>query len=106
MDLVHYLQSTDGKSWLSFWCPGCKHPHAIPFINAPQGAPGLWAYDGKKECPTITPSLRVMAGSSEESQCHVVVTSGILNYCSDCKHSLAGKSVPMVDFKDNWYEEP
>lgn len=94
--LIRYLKSNDGKSWLGFWCPGCKRAHAIPFINAPPPAPpGLWTFDGRPELPTITPSLRVLTLDGKESSCHVVVTAGILNYQADCKHSLAGKSVQM-----------
>jgi len=107
--IIHYLDSKDGHSWLSFWCPGCKRPHAIPFVNAPVSPPHpspLWAYDGNPVQPTITPSLRIMTENEGQSQCHVMVTKGVLNYCADCKHSLAGKSVPMEPFSQNWYEDP
>lgn len=97
--LIQYYKYTPGQdSNLGFWCLGCKHVHVIPFINAPASMPGLWAYDGNRESPTITPSLRVMTLDGKESACHVVVTAGVLNYQADCKHALAGKSVPMVPF--------
>lgn len=101
MALIHYYDHIDGQdSQLGFWCPGCKHVHVIPFINAPKPAPGLWSYDGKSDAPTIAPSLRVMTLDGKESACHVVVTGGILNYCADSKHELAGKSVPMVPYPE------
>jgi hypothetical protein len=102
--LIHYLKKQDepGHSWLGFWCPGCKHAHTIPFINAPPPAPTtpcLWCFDGNVMCPTISPSLRVMTLDGKESDCHVVITKGILNYQADCKHELAGKSVPMEQWE-------
>jgi hypothetical protein len=100
--IIHYLKSSDERSWLGFWCPGCKRAHVIPFINAPPPAPSvpvLWCYDGNPMSPTITPSLRVMTLDGKESACHVVVTSGVLNFQADCKHALAGKSVPMEQWE-------
>jgi hypothetical protein len=93
--LVHYPQYPSG-SWVSFWCPGCQNVHTVPFINAPPPAPPkVWAYDGNKYAPTIDPSLRIIDFDGS-SKCHVVITAGVLNYQTDCKHELAGKAVPMV----------
>jgi hypothetical protein len=41
-----------------------------------------------------------MFTDGKESDCHVVITSGILNYQTDCRHALAGKSVPMELWKE------
>lgn len=30
--------------------------------------------------------------------CHSVITDGIINYCGDCTHLYAGKSIPMQPF--------
>lgn len=81
----------DKKGWLYFRCPGCNGIHSVPFINAPPpGPPGVWCYDGKADCPTLSPSLKL-------GYCHVAVKSGKLYYFSDCKHQLAGTVVPMRD---------
>src|SRR5689334_4923701 len=96
--LVHYPQYSEGN-YVSFWCPGCECAHTIPFINAPPPAPTtpvLWCYDGNHHSPTISPSLRVMGRDGKSTACHVVITAGVLNYCADSAHALAGKSVPMV----------
>lgn len=87
--LIHFPAQIEGQpSHLCFWCPGCNQAHCVPFVNAPQPYPDKWAYDGNQFEPTLSPSIRTV-------NCHVVVTKGVLNYQSDCKHSLAGKSVPM-----------
>jgi len=49
--------------------------------------------------PTFSPSLKISGGSKgSEYCCHLVVTDGVLNFCADCSHELAGKSVPMQAF--------
>jgi hypothetical protein len=97
--VIHYPQYPHG-SWLAFWCPGCESVHTIPFINAPPPAPaGLWAYDGDQYAPTVSPSLRRISADGLGSDCHVVITKGLLNYQTDCKHKLAGQAVPMVPWE-------
>lgn len=96
--VIYYPNDSNGPSYLCFRCLGCKNSHCIPFINAPPPPPTttiLWCYDGDLEFPTISPSLRVFDIDGKTSACHVVITKGILNYQTDCKHGLAGKSVPM-----------
>ena len=36
-------------------------------------------------------------GGKPEQRCHLFVKNGQIEYCSDSTHSLAGKTVPMVD---------
>ena len=87
------------------WCPGCEEMH---------GLPDEWKFDGNLEEPTFTPSFRhsgvrkVMVdgewtgewvrdaeGNPVKFVCHYILTKGILNFCSDSMHALAGKSVPL-----------
>lgn len=82
-----------------FYCPGCKRNHAVPYTNTRPHTGGLWFWDENQEQPTIEPSLRILTEANGPSHCHVVVTNGVLNYCGDCRHELAGKSVPMQDCK-------
>lgn len=102
-DLVVYfpLHVEGLPSTVCFWCPGCKSAHCVPFINAPNDAPGLWAYDGNPHQPTISPSLRII-GAKNVTECHVVVTKGVLNYCADCIHEFAGKQIPMEPYADHY----
>jgi hypothetical protein len=76
--------------------------------------PDSWQFNGDLENPTFQPSFKhegfktvnedgVWTGEWERDLndnlipfiCHYVLTSGILNFCGDCTHSLAGKSVPL-----------
>lgn len=89
----------DGPPSVVFRCPGCKNNHAVPYTlqRPPPSTPVLWFWDENTEQPTIEPSLRIMTADGKGADCHVVITKGVLNYCSDCKHPLAGKSVPMEE---------
>lgn len=71
----------------AIWCPGCKEHHVLPWKR------GGWTFNGNTERPTFTPSFRISGGAG--SVCHFVLTDGILNFCSDSSHELAGKSVPL-----------
>jgi len=59
-----------------------------------------WSFDGNFESPTFSPSLLntwQFVGGKPEKRCHLFVKNGQIEYCSDSTHSLAGKTVPMVD---------
>lgn len=73
-----------------FWCPACQNVHAF---NVAVFQP-LWSFDGNMESPTFGPSLRMIGGNN----CHLFVQQGMISYCPDSGHALAGKIVPMVDF--------
>ncbi len=84
-----------------FNCPGCGNAHAVPYTTQrPPPAGPQWFFDENFDSPTIEPSLLIFQRDGKTAECHVVVTNGILNYQSECVHSLAGKSVPMQDWKD------
>jgi|SRR5579864_267001 len=73
-----------------FWCPACLEVH---HFNTAVFQP-LWSFDGNMEAPTFGPSLRMLGGNG----CHLFVLGGMIQYCPDSRHALAGKTVPMVDF--------
>jgi len=92
------------------WCPGCEEMHQLP---------DSWAFDGNLENPTFTPSfkhsgvqtvksggkwtgefVRDANGSTVPFVCHYVLTAGVLNFCADSTHGLAGKSVPLPKLPD------
>ena len=77
------------------WCPGCNNVHPLP---------DGWTFNGDLLAPTFTPSFKHEGGrfkwGTDESEmfvCHYVLTAGVLNFCSDCTHALANKSVPLPD---------
>lgn len=71
------------------WCPACLRLHPLPSDT------GRWTFDGDFEKPTFTPSFRHSFGRDGNRTCHYILTAGVLNFCSDCTHSLAGQSVPL-----------
>jgi hypothetical protein len=81
----------------AFWCPGRKEPHH--YITWSEMRPGFipWSFNGNEQCPSFTPSLKRTTPWRDNSCCHMFVTDGMIQYCGDCKHELAGKTVPMVD---------
>lgn len=79
----------------SFFCPACDCYHVV-WVKPPGQT--LWTFKGTMERPTFEPSLRITGGpEGARTVCHFVVTDGVLHFQPDCTHSLAGKSVPMVD---------
>lgn len=76
---------------LLFWCPACDSPHA-PVIEGVDP----WAWNGDRERPTVTPSIRVT--DHDGSRCHSYVTDGQIQFLSDCTHALAGQTVPIPDW--------
>ena len=104
--VIKYYEHVPGNpSYLGFWCPACRHMHVIPFTNSPNSTPELWCFDGDVVTPTISPSLRVLGFDGKTTQCHVVITKGLLNYCNDFEDELAGKTIPMEPWEDHQYQE-
>jgi|SRR5882672_4116030 len=73
-----------------FYCPACDTVH---HFNVAVFQP-IWSFDGKMDAPTFGPSLRIIGGNG----CHLFVLGGMIQYCPDSRHELAGKTVPMVDY--------
>jgi len=69
------------------WCPGCESMHPLP---------DSWSFNGDVHKPTFTPSfLQTGSGVGKNRTCHYILTDGVLNFCGDSTHALAGQSVPM-----------
>lgn len=93
---------------VAFWCPACncEHPYRIvPYDGGP-----VWAFNGDFIKPVFSPSLLVYKGGrGTGTGCHLFVGGsdgskpGMIEYCSDCPHDWAGKTVPMIPFNiDTW----
>lgn len=94
------------------WCPGCAQPHVIP---------DSWTFDGNLESPTFSPSVKITgkkcvvdahgewtgewvrdgAGNAVDNCCHYILTAGVLNFCGDSLHALAGQSVPLPELPEH-----
>ena len=92
----------------SHWCPGCGEPHVIP---------DSWTFDGNLAQPTFNPSVKITgkkcvidaqgnwtgewvrdaSGNAVDDCCHYFLHAGVLKFCGDSLHLLAGKDVPLPD---------
>jgi hypothetical protein len=91
-----------------FWCPACEKPHPYRTARAETEGPNypVWGFNGDREKPTFTPSLLVHPtppnpdGSVYQVRCHLFLTDGKIQYCSDSQHRLAGQTVECPDWDD------
>lgn len=80
----------DGAGYL-WWCSGCKALHPV-YLGQ-----GQRTFDGNLDKPTFTPSIyfpRDMLAPGVT--CHCFIRAGMIEYCGDCTHELAGQTVPLV----------
>ncbi|MBR9807436.1 MAG: hypothetical protein GYB49_09460 [Alphaproteobacteria bacterium] len=90
-----YGLTAPDRQILLFYCPGCKRTH--PYHVGNKTGPS-WNWNGDGDKPTFTPSLLVYA-SETTPRCHLFLTDGVIRYCGDSEHDLAGQSVPCPDFQ-------
>lgn len=86
------------------WCPACEEVHQFA-IESPNSSGAIWQWNGDTEKPTFTPSMLIRWGKQADPKCevnggicHYILTDGIINYCGDCTHAMAGQSVPLPDW--------
>lgn len=76
-------------------CPGCNEPHRLP-----EG----WHFNGDLVRPTFSPSFKHTwryGGGRTERCCHYIVTAGMLHFCGDSTHALAGQIVSIPQLPEN-----
>ena len=80
------------------WCPGCRELHPLP---------DGWTFNGNLDSPSFQPSFKHSGYSShhEPRICHYILTNGILNFCGDCTHALAGHAIPLPDLPEGIRDE-
>jgi hypothetical protein len=85
---------------LKHWCPGCECFHSL-HVNPPGEVGNLWDWNQDMERPTIRPSFahKDMA-TGKSTVCHYMITDGSIQYLIDCKHHLAGQTVPLPHITD------
>lgn len=104
------------------WCPACKQTHSLfygwKFTN--RGKPDAlikpsfepsFRHTGKQEIVDAKGEwtgdwVRGPDGKALDACCHYILTDGILNFCPDCTHALAGKSVPLPDLPHWLCDDP
>lgn len=96
----------DGTNYLQFYCPGCDCLENIPFKAGTNYDGPVWTYTGSEEHPSITPSVRHFFPAHdnirEETTCHYYLSNGVIKFCGDCKHSLNGKEVPLIEIPEKY----
>lgn len=89
------LRSVDlggGRRGLMYWCPACDGAHAV----CVDGAAPRWSFNGDVDRPTFSPSVKVVGGArGSDHVCHHFVEAGIIKYCADSTHALAGQSIDL-----------
>lgn len=93
-------------------CKPCNSSHYIPKV----GRPGkTWTFVNKDFVrPTFVPSMNESHSYKHETtgedvlirRCHYVLTDGVMNYCPDCTHNMAGQSLALEPFTEAELNEP
>lgn len=81
------LRRGDVNDWWH-WCPGCQMAHRLP---------SGWTFNNDFEKPTFVPSFRHGWGRDEGKVCHYNLVDGVLQFCTDSTHAMAGQNVPLPD---------
>lgn len=72
-----------------------------------------WQWNGDTENPTVSPSILVTYPANPdaieefkewrlERRCHSFIRNGKFEFCSDCSHSLAGQTVEIPEWIDDY----
>jgi hypothetical protein len=94
---VLYRITDENADVLTFTCPACGYGHGFHLRGHPKGC--VWNWNGSMDKPTFTPSLLVHE-CSKYPRCHLILTNGIVHFCGDCGHDMAGKKVPLKPVDD------
>lgn len=101
MPKVGLIHKDDILNQRWFYCPGCERDHRVKISG-----PHAWAYNGKPDAPTFTPSVLVQYNGKDAgidgappAICHSFVTDGNIQFLSDCTHALAGQTVALPDWE-------
>lgn len=91
--VVEVLRLDGGGRMLVFECPACKCDHSFD-VERPGSR---WTWNGDAMFPTVSPSLvvKLPRRGGGEQRCHLFLRAGVVEFLSDCSHSLAGRSVRL-----------
>ena len=85
-----YIRTTDIDGDFNHWCQGCEQFHLINTKRKNMNN-AQWSFNGNFDKPTFNPSINIIG------QCHYFIRNGMIEYCADSKHNLAGQTVPLLD---------
>lgn len=80
---------TENNKDFHFFCPGCQEVH---------GFNDTWEFNFDLEKPTVSPSLLVRGGANN-IYCHSFIREGKIEFLNDSRHSLAGQTVDLEEFR-------
>ena len=94
------IEGTDPHQRIRWQCPGCKCTHEVPVPPHRQA----WDWNGSLESPTLSPSVLVSYDPNpppdRPAVSHLFVRFGLVQFCGDSKHELAGRTVPLPDLEN------
>ena len=115
-----YLRNT--REGFLHYCPGCDGVHEISIRRRPDNTGIVWDFNGDVNRPTFSPSVKVTYNGRDADAdrgdgyrapaacCHYFLRGGVIEFCSDSTHSLAGQTVPLPElpdrFKDGAFHVP
>ena len=92
---------------ISFHCPACNAIHGVHIEKPPHPELHQWDWNGDKKFPTLNPSLNRESRLASRNgngkvlkRCHFFIRDGIIDYCSDSTHKLAGKKYRLKNVED------
>lgn len=68
--------------------------HRVP-VSREGKTKKAWAWNGSVEKPTLSPSVNC------PGVCHFFLREGVIDFCKDSKHKLAGQKVPLQEYKED-----
>lgn len=112
MKVCKLMKSTESGTkrdlgdYVWFWCPGCKgymrarvrmpnNPTQEEVADQQANRQGLWMWNGNEESPTIRASI--LTGIENGKRCHLFITNGKIEFCGDCEHEYAGKTITLTE---------
>ena len=105
----------DGSIGLTFWCPGCNHPHNICIQQGQGSNYPVWTFNGDFIKPVLSPSVLSywdkhtrdkdgnIISSQRVTECHSFVGNngakpGEIIFLTDSPHYLSGKIIELPLF--------
>ena len=106
--VVHKLAAQPGDLNHMIFCPACKCGHGFR-AGESDGRPGpIWGFNNNYIKPTLFPAgpghtCSVLVNYynyklKRKVTCHFHITDGMIQYCDDCTHEFAGKTLKLEPF--------
>lgn len=109
---AHMIRATVRRQEMP--APDATDPDWTPPAVFYEERSGAWSWNGHPTRPTFLPSILVRYDGADAGQdlgdgrrappaiCHSFVTDGRIQFLGDCTHSLAGQTVDLPDWPQDW----